>query len=40
MSEKLTKKLNDRISSNETAIGHIAEEIQNRTKQLMTLLKL
>ena len=27
MSEKLTKKLNDRISSNETAIGHIEEEI-------------
>ena len=34
MSEKLTKKLNDRISSNETAIGHIEEEIPKQDETI------
>ena len=34
MSEKLTKKLNDRISSNETAIGFIAEEIPKQDETI------
>ena len=34
MSEKLTKKLNDRISSNETSIGFIAEEIPKQDETI------